>query len=77
MTREKVNGMEKTSEEYEEYEIKTAGLSKRFYFDPGPYECGDIMDGVSFELGREGSFVIPFRELRDMYIVAERARHRR
>ena len=65
--------MKKTSEKYEEYEIKTAGLSKRFYFNPGPSKCGDIMDGVSFEIGRSGSFVIPFCELRNIYIIAERA----
>ena len=71
-----VNEMRKTSAEREEYEVKTVGLSKRLYFHPGPSRCGNVTDGVSFELGREGSFVIPFRELRNMYIVAERIRHK-
>ena len=54
--------------------VKAAGMKEKFYFDPTPVECEDIKNGVSFEIGHEGWFVIPYNELIQMLTAADRVR---
>ena len=56
-------------------EVKTAGLGgdekMRFGYDTNA--CGDIADGVSFNIGH-GCWVISFDDLERMYIKADKYR---
>ena len=55
--------------------IKVAGHSEPFLiFDPGRWQCGTIIDGVSLEHGTQGGWVIAFRDLEKMYLRAKEAR---
>jgi hypothetical protein len=56
------------------YEVKTRGMAYRFQmlFDPA-CSCGNIEDGVGFR-DHAGWWVIPFRELEEMYKQAKRVR---
>ena len=56
--------------------IKTAGYgnSDELFYRPGPYECGKIKDGISFEHGREGCWVVDFEDLEKIYFEARNIR---
>ena len=63
----------------EKIEIPTAGLNEgeKFMFDPGPYRCGKIKDGVSFGFSNElGSWVVDFKMLKVMVDLAEKVRNK-
>lgn len=57
------------------YAVESAGLGDEaaMHFDPGIIRCGQITNGVAFNIGR-GSWVIPVEELREMLRLAEEAR---
>lgn len=56
------------------YLVGTAGLLGGFYFSPGPARCGGIKDGVVFEIGNDGCWVVSFDDLRAIYELACSAR---
>jgi len=62
----------------ERLKLPVAGHTYNFLkADPGPSWCGDIRDGVSFEFGKEGGWVMAFRDLERLYEAAVAARHLR
>ena len=62
---------------YETYEVEMAGHVKdKLYFEPGPERCGSIIDGVCFEFDNEGGWVIPFSELKAMYLASVKVREK-
>jgi hypothetical protein len=59
------------------YVVPVAGHSEPLYFEPGIHRCGEIHNGVAFEFGRGGSWVIDLDTLRAMVDMAEEERARR
>jgi len=56
------------------YRFKPAGHTEEdLWFSPGISLCGQITDGVCFENGNEGGWIVDFRDLRKMFeLAAER-----
>ncbi len=54
---------------------ETAGHpQERLRIEPGISRCGDITDGVSFEHGNQGCWLISFAALEQIYLEAKKAR---
>lgn len=54
--------------------VDTQGLGELFCFEPGPAGCGNIDDGVAFEIGNGGCWVVSFDDLEKLYLAAKEAR---
>ena len=54
--------------------VDVRGHAKPLVFDPGPTGCGDIKDGVAFEFGDEGWWVISLSEMKRLVAIADEAR---
>ena len=50
------------------------GGRERLLFSPYIHQCGSIEDGVSFVHNHDGSWVIRFSDLEEMYQMARRVR---
>lgn len=60
--------------DYETNQVEVAGHGQALYFSPGVHRCGRVKDGVAFEFGNDGSWVVPLDELREMVRMAEEFR---
>jgi hypothetical protein len=60
---------------FKDFIVESAGLipGEQMYFNAGINRCGNIRDGVSFNIGG-GGWVIPFTELEAMYEAAKAER---
>jgi len=59
-------------EKNDKFSCETAGYSGRLlYFKAGPCECGRITNGVSFEHNNEGCWVIDYKDLSEMFKLAQ------
>lgn len=59
---------------HEVLEVHVAGHSEPLYFSPNVHRCGDVKDGVAFNFGDHGAWVVPMDELREMVRLAEEVR---
>lgn len=61
--------------EYGNYITESQGhTNETFRFNPGVSRCGGIHDGVTFEHGNEGGWVVSFAALEQMYLLAKERR---
>jgi hypothetical protein len=52
-------------------QVAVQGHNKELYLEPGPTRCGKVTDGVAFEFGDEGSWVISLQELEALVCAAK------
>jgi hypothetical protein len=53
-----------------EYVVPVAGHTKPLYFAPGIYSCGKITNGVAFEFGDEGGWIVALDDLQKIIDLA-------
>ena len=59
----------------EEIKFSIAGHSNTvLWFDPRMTWCGSIADGVSFQHGEQGCWVVRFKDLEAAYLAAKKER---
>ncbi len=57
--------------------IRNAGTGQQLQCDVGCHQCGDVQNGVGFQFGSKGWFVIPLEELERIVSQARAYRERR
>lgn len=63
---------------YRRFTFEIAGYSEQdtMWFEPGPCECGYIIDGVSFGHDGGAGYVVDFKDLEKCYLAAKTHRER-
>lgn len=57
------------------FKLHTAGFVDELYVSPLKSKCGDIVNGVSLEIGDNGGGVISFESLEEWYLKAREIRY--